>query len=83
MSDGLPVQASDACPACGSPEVGTIESVPGVALGRISGGRLEWTGQTEIDWNGSETLVTEVGVALACASCGERWVHPSLILDGP
>ena len=73
------VVASDACPACGSSEVGTVESVPGVALSRISEGRLEWTGQTEIDWNGSETLATDDGPVLACASCGERWVHPSLV----
>ena len=75
----LAVLASDACPACGSPEVGTVESVPGVALGRISDSRIEWTGQTEIDWNGSETLVTDHGIALACASCGERWIHPTLV----
>lgn len=80
MSEGLPVLASDACPSCGSTEVGTVESVPGVALARIESGRIEWAGTTEIDWNGSETLVTERGVALACASCGERWVHPTLLL---
>lgn len=75
----LAVVASDACPVCGSAEVGTVESVPGVALGRISDARIEWTGQTEIDWNGSETLVTDQGTALACASCGERWIHPTLV----
>ena len=77
---GLPVSPDDVCRACGSAEVGTAESVPGVALGRIEGGRVEWSGQTEIDWNGSETVVTDKGVEVVCAACGERWIHPSLAL---
>ena len=71
----------DACPACGSEELGTVESIPGIALGRIEEGRFAWSGDTEVDWNGSETARSERGVTLECPVCGKRWVHPSVVLD--
>ncbi len=58
-----------ACPHCGQPATGTLETIQGVALlqGPDPGGNFQYEGQTLIDWDSQKTVVDRNGlVTLSC-----------------
>lgn len=56
------------CPQCGNPAVGTVDTVPGVALfdGNPSTGEVNYAGTTEVDWDGQETRKQEANPLVTC-----------------
>lgn len=71
------------CPLCGELPIGTGEVVNGVALllppeddGQTV--RVEYGGETEIDWDSQETIREEENgeIVLVCPSRHDWWVKP-------
>ena len=60
------------CPKCGETTIGQIDIVPGVAeINQVlPGGAIEWSGNTEIDWN--EQIPRNKPAWWRCLGCGEE-----------
>ena len=70
------------CSVCGETAIGTLESVPGLALLVFDQrGDAEYAGETRLDWNGQTTVCDGDGqVTLECPN-GHQW--PSHMRDQP
>ena len=65
------------CSICGETAIGTLESVPGLALLVFNErGEAEYAGETKLDWNNQINLRdSEDRVTLACRN-GHQWQSP-------
>jgi hypothetical protein len=62
------------CPVCRRPAKGTLEIIPGLALLLIGEeGLADYSGQTEIDWNGQKTVEDEQGRVVLICPVGHEW----------
>ena len=62
------------CPQCGQQAKGTLETIPGVArLLFDEDGRAEYTGSTDVCWDGQETVLDESGRATLVCPDGHDW----------
>lgn len=68
-----------ACPKCESDRVGSVEQLQGIAYvdGICEEGSLNYTGQTEIDWNNQKSQYREqngvLQVLMGCWQCSHEW----------
>lgn len=62
------------CPTCSQPARGTLDVIPGLALLLFDEeGNAEYLGQTDVNWDGQETIRDEHGrVRLMCPG-GHEW----------
>jgi hypothetical protein len=62
------------CPRCNKLPRGTLETVTGIAELVISdGGGADYSGQTDIDWNGQETVRDDQGMVTLIGECDHQW----------
>jgi hypothetical protein len=62
------------CPVCRRPSKGTLEIIPGLALLLFGeDGLAEYSGQTEIDWNGQKTVEDDPGRVVLRCPVGHEW----------
>lgn len=64
------------CLECGEPLMGTVETVPGVALmdqDQDEDGHFEYSGETKIFWEGQTTDVLDDGKWLVQCENGHEW----------
>ena len=62
------------CPECDQPAKGTLESIPGVArLLFDEDGNAEYFGQTDVCWDGQQTVLDESGRATLVCPEGHDW----------
>jgi len=68
------------CPICGKPARGTVETLSGIAeFSRRGDGEVEYSGYTDICWDGQRTVVDPQGrVTLICPS-GHEWPASSAV----
>lgn len=65
--------AIEKCPTCGKEVSGTLETVQGQALvTKQDDGSFEYSGQTEMFWDGQETLQKDGKDVLMCKN-GHEW----------
>lgn len=64
------------CPSCGAAAAGTSDLVPGVALLTIDAdGNAEYSGETQMDWNGQRPKIIDGELVLRCHE-GHEWQSP-------
>ncbi len=62
------------CPRCGQQARGTVETVPGIArLSFAADGTAEYDGETELYWDGQETVHNPAGQVLLQCPEGYEW----------
>lgn len=62
------------CPECGSAAIGTVDTIPGVALFSEpdASGNVYWREETELEWNG-QTTQEQDGLPLVQCRNGHAW----------
>lgn len=63
------------CPACGEYAIGTVDMVPCCAEFDIdeATGEVEWSGHTEVYWDGQQTSLGGCGRMLLQCRAGHEW----------
>jgi hypothetical protein len=62
------------CPECGEMARGTLETITGVAeFDASDNGSVEYSGYTEINWDGQETVTDDGGNARLVCPNGHDW----------
>ena len=67
------------CPKCGEPDqVAELDLIPGTALvrGVKADGSLEWSGETEVDWDGQRPASNPA--KFVCRACNEKFTGKAL-----
>ena len=63
------------CPQCGQEAKGTLETIPGIArLLFDEDGNAEYQGETDVCWDGQETVRDENGRATLVCPDGHDWL---------
>lgn len=67
MAENIEAPAWPVCPTCGGDAIGTVERLDGVALfARAEDGFAIYSGTTEINWEGQETVELDGCTLLTC-----------------
>lgn len=67
------------CPDCGKRAIGTLETVPGVAMfdesidGPDESGEVEYDGFTDLNWNEGKSQRNSDGLILLTCGNGHEW----------
>lgn len=62
------------CPTCGADIRGTVDTIPAIAeLNRFEDGSYEWSGHTEVLWDGQSGEYDDQGRAEVCCANGHHW----------
>jgi hypothetical protein len=60
------------CPLCKAPAAGTVDTIPGLAQLDAIDGKLRYSGQTDVEWNGQKTQKDDRGLTIFfCRACGQ------------